>query len=144
MKAEMDPLEALYAWADAEGVSVEWEHLDGIEGHYDHAARTIYLDRCLVGYQERSVLAHEINHALHADRPTRDAREIARRERRADEYAARRLITPQDYAAAERAVGDSHPGALAIELDVCTWVVEAWQHAARVGRGWTRHAARRR
>jgi hypothetical protein len=127
----------LYEWCETEGVAVEWVHLDGISGHYDDESRTITLDLCLTSWQERSNLAHEVSHAVWRDRPSADRRLAEWAEARADAEAARHLITPEAYAAAEREVGPD-PRALAVELHVCQWVVEAWQKAASAGRSWTR------
>ena len=123
--------------ADVAGVKVRWRDLAGRHyGIYDDDRREIVLDVCLTDYQARSTLAHELSHADWRDRPTRDHHEHERRERRADAEAARALIRPAQYAEAERVHGP-HPGAIATELGVCRWVVEAFQREAQHGRGWT-------
>ena len=132
----MTTSEDLMNRAEAGGLRVTWTDLRGRSGRYDDDRREILLDLCLTEYQTRSVMAHELSHAHWRDRPTACALEHERRERRADAEAARTLIEPAEYAEAERAHGP-HVGAIASELGVCTWVVEAFQREARHGRGWT-------
>lgn len=122
--------------ATAGGVRVTWTDLRGRSGRYDDDQREILLDLCLTEYQTRSVMAHELSHAAWRDQPTECPVEHERRERRADAEAARTLIEPAEYAAAERIHG-AHPGGIAAELGVCRWVVEAFQREASHGRGWT-------
>ncbi len=74
----------------------------------------------------RSVLAHELGHAHLGHLPTRHPAFRARQERQADEWAARRLITPSAYAAAEQLRG-THLASLAFELDVTIEIVLAFQ-----------------
>lgn len=132
----MTSSEQLMDRASAGGVRVSWADLHGRSGIYHDDLREIVLDVCLTDYQTRSVMAHELSHAHHRDRPTVSRQEHERRERRADADAARTLIAPDEYAFAEEMVGPD-PGALAVELGVCRWVVEAFQREASHGRGWT-------
>lgn len=135
----MQGVAGLLAVARALGVAVDWVARipGGPAGGYIHQQRRIVVDHRLTGPQARSVLAHELSHASHGDTPPADPATRARQERRADADAARMLITPQAYAAAEQLVGP-HPGALAVELDVARWVIDAWQREAAAGRAWTR------
>ena len=71
------------------------------------------------------MLAHEYAHFVYDDGCS-----SAAHERRAWEHAARMLITPADYARAERLVG-SHPNAIAAELDLTSVVVRAWRRQHR-------------
>lgn len=102
-------------------------------GGYDHAARRIRLDPGMSARTARSVLAHELGHAalghtVTSHRPTR-----VHQERRADEWAARLMITPAAYAAAEAARG-THRASLAFELGVTVELVIAYQRLLqRVG-----------
>lgn len=74
----------------------------------------------------RVTLAHEIAHHLAGDEPTEDPVLHARQERRAWEQAARWLISPAEYALAERLHGP-HDGALAHELGVTTHLIRVWR-----------------
>lgn len=119
------------------GVRVRSADLGEISGYYDDDTRCITLDICLATYQVRSTMAHELSHAKHRDRPVRQKDVHEARERRADADAARMLIDPLEYAAAEAFVGP-HAGALAVELGVTRKVVLAFQREADLGRSWTR------
>lgn len=118
-------LDLLFAHCGDLGIEVEWADLGDIRrGHYLDDARTIVLNRRLTRAQLTTTLAHEIGHAVFGDRAT-----TPRLERRASEYGASLIITPRQYAAAERLVGH-HLGALAAELGVTPHLVEAWQRWA--------------
>ncbi|CAM4152752.1 ImmA/IrrE family metallo-endopeptidase [Corynebacterium belfantii] len=67
-------------------------------------------------------LAHELGHAHYGDPPEHDGW----REKRADRFAARILITPGEYAVAERLHGPC-PGAIAYELGVTAHLIQAWR-----------------
>jgi len=125
----------IYNAAAADGVRIRWADLGHRAGQYDDDQRIITLNLCLTAAQELSTAAHEWQHAIHRDRGDVPPHVVRAQEARADEGAARMLIDPEEYAAAERLVG-SHPGALAAELGVCRWVVEAFQRATDHGRGW--------
>lgn len=111
--------------ADA-GVHVIWRDLGRRRGEYRHGPRLITLNPRMSTVLQRSTLAHELGHHHHADTWTDDPHVVAARERRANLYAARLLIDAAAYARAERLVGP-HPGAIARELDVARYVVEAWR-----------------
>lgn len=128
--------EQLHDRAQQRGVRVAWADLGRRRGLYEDDLDRITLNLCLTDYQEKSTLAHELSHAHWHDRPTASRTEHQRRERRANAEAARMLITAAEYARAEEAVGPD-PGALAVELSVSRWVVEAWQREADAGRAWT-------
>ncbi|MFC6344613.1 hypothetical protein ACFP8W_21705, partial [Nocardioides hankookensis] len=94
------------------GVRVEWADLGPHrQGQYRRQLRLIELNPGLVLRQLVPVLAHEYAHFVYDDSCSTLARE-----RRAWEHAARMLITPADYARAERLVGP-HPNAIAAGLD---------------------------
>ena len=95
-------------------------------GGFDPATGTIRLSPGMRVRTARSVLAHELGHAHlgHGPAPTPAIR--AHQERQADEWAARRLITPAAYAAAEQLRG-THLASLAFELDVTIEIVLAFQ-----------------
>lgn len=95
-------------------------------GGYDHAARRIRLDPGLSVRTARSVLAHELGHATLGHTVAADPATRRRQEQRADEWAARLMITPAAYAAAE-ALRGTHRASLAFELGVTVELVAAYQ-----------------
>lgn len=117
---ELEPLAAML------GVKIkESDDLHpGIDGIYLHQHRAIVIRRGLDPWVERSVLAHELGHTYYGDEDLNDPR----LERRADLWAAKLLISPAQYAAAERLHGP-HLGAIAWELGVTVDLVEAWRSA---------------
>jgi len=124
-------MDELLQLADEAGVHVTWRDLGRRRGEYRHGPRLITLNPRMSTVLQRSTLAHELGHHHHGDTWTDDPRELSARERRADLHAARLLISPASYARAERLVGP-HPGAIARELDVARYVVDAWR-AQRLG-----------
>ncbi|MBS0025499.1 ImmA/IrrE family metallo-endopeptidase [Microbacterium paraoxydans] len=108
-------------------------------GGFDPATGTIRLAPGMSARTTRSVLAHELGHAHLGHRPTTLASVRDRQERRADEWAARTLLTPQAYAAAEQLRG-SHLASLAFELDVTLEIVLAYQRLLRNDRARPRAA----
>lgn len=102
-------------------------------GGYDHSARCIRLDPGMSERTRRSVLAHELGHAALGHTVTTHAPTRLRQERHADEWAARLMITPAAYAAAEAARG-THGASLAFDLGVTMELVIAYQRLLqRVG-----------
>ena len=102
-------------------------------GGYDHASRSIRLDPGMSARTMRSVLAHELGHAALGHTVTTHAVLRRRQERQADAWAARRLIAPAAYAAAE-ALRGTHRASLAFELGVTIELVTAYQELLqRVG-----------
>lgn len=67
-------------------------------------------------------LAHELGHAFYNDPPGH----TGKCERRADRFAARLLISPVEYRAAEETYGP-HPARLAAELGVTTHLIHVFQ-----------------
>lgn len=102
------------------------ERAGGTRGGFDPLSRTIRLDPGMSGRTRRSVLAHELAHAVLGHVPTTARLPRERQERRADEWAARLLITPSAYAEAE-AVRGPHAPSLAFELGVTVELVLAFQ-----------------
>lgn len=120
------------------GARIVYEPLaGGRAGEYRHRTHTVALDLFLTPIQELCTAAHEASHAHHRDvRPAgRTAQQI--QEARADADAARLLINPRDYVAAE-AIHGPRPGAIAEELGVSRWVVETYQAQLDLGRAWAR------
>ena len=108
-------------------VDVEWGDLgDDTRGEYDSEGDVIRLHHALTEREVVSVLAHEIGH-----RHFGDVESTAGNERRAWEYAAAMLLTPEEYEVAESIAGH-HPCALALELGVTPELIVAWR------RWWTR------
>ena len=90
-------------------------------GMYLHDRRLILIRKGLDYWKRRSILAHELGHAFYGDEHHGDPR----LELRADQYAARLLISEDAYRAAEHLHGP-HPGAIAHELGVTPDVVTTW------------------
>lgn len=109
---------ALREHAHATGVRVEYAALrPGRDGEYAHTNRSIHLRPGMHARLHRSVLAHELGHAILGHTAARSAIVHAKQERLAEEWAALHLITPTDYRHAERTC-EGHPGAMALELGV--------------------------
>lgn len=109
--------------AELFGVQVnETDDLDPAwNGMYRHPERLILLRKGMDYWKRRSTLAHELGHAYYRDEIHGDPR----LELRADQYAARLLISEDAYRAAEHLHGP-HPGAIAHELGVTLDVVKTW------------------
>ncbi|MDQ1206172.1 ImmA/IrrE family metallo-endopeptidase [Microbacterium sp. SORGH_AS_0862] len=99
---------------------------DDRDGEYLHRRRIIRLRAGMARRLHRSVLAHECAHAVFADEPTMFGPRNALQERRADEWAALRLIDIDDYKLAER-MHDGHAEAIAVDLDVTVDIVDAFR-----------------
>lgn len=97
-----------------------------VRGAYHHATRTIVLRAGMPEWMAVPTLMHEMEHARRGDEGPQP-RSV---EARIDAVVARRLVTVEAYAAAELLVG-CRVGALAAELEVPTWVIEAWRRTLR-------------
>lgn len=124
----MTPIDAhLEDLARQAGVTVRYQALrPGRDGEYIHARRLIRLRPGMPARLHRSVFAHELGHAAFGDTPARFGPLHAKQERRAEEWAALRLISLDDYRHAEH-VHAGHPGAMALELGVMRSTVIALQ-----------------
>jgi Zn-dependent peptidase ImmA (M78 family) len=103
------------------GINVDYEDLGPTRfGEYRDDESRIVLNSRNRADQMLSTLGHEISHAIW--------RENGRTARcaRADEGSAALIISPEEYAAAEREVGD-HAGALAEHLGVTRRIILAWR-----------------
>lgn len=110
----------------ANDVRVEWVDLGPKRhGQYKRQRRLIELNRNLTLRQLVPGLAHEFAHFVYDDGCS-----TAASERRAWEYAARMLLSAEEYANAERIVGP-HPNAIAAELDLTSVIVDAWRRQHR-------------
>lgn len=117
----------LFETLDALGVTVEYGELgDDRDGDYCHETRHMRVQHDLPYRRYRSTIAHETCHAVFADVPSRFGPVNAKQERRADEWAALRLIGLDDYREAERR-HDGHVEAMAIALSVTVELVEAYR-----------------
>lgn len=115
-------IEWLESVAHVAGVEVEYAPTNSLDGFYEHTQRRITINTV----QTVGVLVHELIHALHAhDGPQTEAVEA-----RVDKLAARLLVSPAEYEQAERLCGP-HAGAIARELELPRWVVQAWQDQAQ-------------
>ena len=95
-------------------------------GGFEPASRTIRISPGMSARTTRSVLAHELGHAVLGHEPSTLPSLRRQQERQADEWAASRLITPRAYAEAEATRGP-HLASLAFELDVTIELVQAYQ-----------------
>lgn len=125
----------LYDMAEALGVTVE--HVDlshlGRDGDYQHATKTIRLQKGMTRRLLRCTLAHELCHAIFGDTLSKFGPVNAKQERRADEWAALRLIHHDDYRIAEL-TRDGNVKLMAQDLDVVEDIVVAYQRVLlRVG-----------
>ncbi|MEW6894499.1 ImmA/IrrE family metallo-endopeptidase [Trueperella pyogenes] len=93
-------------------------------GLYIHSRRLIVVDSRLPEALQRATLAHEYVHALRGH----DGPQSASVERCVDRQAARLLISPAEYALAER-LHEGNPVGIAEDLGVPVWVVEAYRQA---------------
>ncbi|WP_336632619.1 MULTISPECIES: ImmA/IrrE family metallo-endopeptidase [unclassified Microbacterium] len=109
------------------GVTVEYTHdlPADRDGDYNHPRRHIRIREGLHARHTRSVLAHELGHASFGHVRSRFGPVNAKQERAAEEWAALRLISIDDYRAAEES-HRGHLGAIAIELGVMRSTVAAF------------------
>jgi hypothetical protein len=104
------------------GIDVEWRDLGSARrGGYGWQDNTIVLSPRLTTVQAVCSLWHELGHHRFGDRCSSKAGEA-----RAWQYAAAVLVTPAEYAEAERLVG-SHENALALHLRVTVRVIRSWR-----------------
>lgn len=99
-------------------------------GGYQPRSATIRVAPGMSARTTRSVIAHELGHAVLGHEHTQNPTERASQERRADEWAARLLITPAAYAEAE-AVRDGHAASIAFDLGVTVDLVLAYRRLLR-------------
>lgn len=125
----------LYDLAESLGVRIEYADLTHLnrDGDCNIDTRTIRLQVGMLYRLERSVLAHELAHMIRGDRKTMFGRYDEKDERRADEWAAHFLINIYAYSAAESRCGNNIE-AIAEELEVMDWIVEAYERTMqRIG-----------
>lgn len=100
-------------------------HDGGEKGRY-YGHGIISLRRGLGPKNYRCTLAHELAHHALGHDPAATGWVHDRQERQANEWAARLLINPTDYATTEAIYGP-HPATLAHELGVTVKVLKTWQ-----------------
>lgn len=117
-----DLLDHLFQHCADLGIDVDWADLGEYRrGEYHRRRDRILLNPRLTRRQVTATLAHELGHQRFGDNCSTPANE-----RRAWEYGAALLISPEEYASAEEQVG-CHTSALAIELGVTPKLIEAWR-----------------
>lgn len=122
MSTTYDP----WAHAHALGLTIVERRLrHGNRGEYWHRDRLIGMQRGMTHREARSVLAHEVQHALAGDIPSPWGLITHRQEQRARRATARLLVDADEYAAAEHLRGP-HLAAIAHELDVTIHVIRDW------------------
>lgn len=124
----------LYETIDALGYRVEFGNVAGDrDGETIHEKKLVRIQWDLTVRPYRSTVGHECAHVVFRDHPSRFGPVNAKQERRADEWAARQLITLDEYRAAE-ARHDGHIEAMAIDLLVTVDIVQAFQRVLlRIG-----------
>jgi hypothetical protein len=127
-------LKFIYDTIDALGVRIEYCELpDDRDGEYIHEERLIRLQYDLSTRVYRSTLAHECCHAVFGDVPSKFGPVNAKQERKADEWAALRMIDFDEYRRQEIR-HDGHVEAMAVALNVTVDLVEAFRRVLlRVG-----------
>lgn len=114
-------INALIEVAEDRGYYITW-HKGGPKGAWLPHRHIVSLRLGMDDTETLCTLAHELGHAHYGDPPGHDGW----REKRADRFAARILITPDEYAAAERLHGPCS-GAIAHELGVTAHLIQAWR-----------------
>lgn len=115
------PLDALIEVAESRGYGIRW-HKGGPKAAWQPRRKIVTIRLGMSDSTTLCALAHELGHAHYGDPPGHHgAHEI-----RADRFAARLLISPTEYAAAESIYGP-HPATLANELGVTVKVLKTWQ-----------------
>lgn len=119
MKTQL--IDALIDVAEARGYEVRW-HRGGPKGAWLPHQNAVTVRIGMNDAETLCALAHELGHAHYGDPPGHDPHF----ESRADRFAAQVLITPMEYALAERAYGP-HPSRLAAELGVTVHMISVWR-----------------
>lgn len=114
-------IEALIQSAEARGYRIRW-HRGGPKAAWLPNQNAVTVRIGMDDAETLCALAHELGHAHYNDPPGHDPRFEAR----ADRFAAQLLISPIDYALAERAYGP-HPSRLAAELGVTLHLINVWR-----------------
>ncbi|WP_411697079.1 ImmA/IrrE family metallo-endopeptidase [Corynebacterium sp. LaCa191] len=118
------PLDALIEVAESRGYGIRW-HKGGPKAAWQPHRKIVTIRLGMSDATTLCALAHELGHAHYNDPPGHHGAH----EYRADRFAARLLISPVEYAAAESIYGP-HPATLANELGVTVKVLKTWQTMA--------------
>lgn len=121
--------------ADALGVSIVYEDLSHLDrdGDYDPSTKIMRLQEGMAHRLLQCTLAHELCHVVFGDVPSKFGPVNAKQERRADEWAALRLIDRDAYREAERA-HDGNVVLMSQTLDVIEDILHAYQRVLlRIG-----------
>ncbi|MFJ4166327.1 ImmA/IrrE family metallo-endopeptidase [Microbacterium sp. NPDC089698] len=125
----------LFDMADALGCTIKYEDLSHLDrdGDYDLKTNTIRLQENMSYRLLRWTLAHELAHVVFGDSKSKFGPVHAKQERRADEWAALRLITHAGYREAE-AMFNGNKLLMAQHLDVVEEAIDVYQRILlRVG-----------
>lgn len=114
-------IDALIEVAEARGFQVRW-HRGGPKAAWLPQQSAVTVRLGMDDAETLCALAHELGHAHYGDPAGHDRRY----EQRADRFAARLLISPVEYALAERTYG-THPARLAAELGVTVHMIRTWR-----------------
>ena len=114
-------IDELIATAEKRGYRVRW-HIEGPKAAWIPHRSAITLRHGMDDVQTLCSLAHELGHAHYDDPPGH----YGAHELRADRFAAKLLINPDDYRIIEHTYGP-HPARLAHELGVTIKVLKTWQ-----------------
>lgn len=117
-----DRLDQLHQHCADLGLMVEWDDLGEYRrGEYRRFGERVILNLRLTKAQATATLAHELGHHRFADLCS-----SPKAERRAWQYGAAMLITPEEYRRAEALVGHQL-SALALELEVTPRLISSWR-----------------
>lgn len=91
-------------------------------GAWEADTGTIYIREGLPSPERECVLAHELEHAIRGD----VGPQSPETEAWIDIEVARRFVDPWEYTCSEKARGGGGVAQIAKNLDLPTWVVQAW------------------
>ncbi|MGV3071521.1 ImmA/IrrE family metallo-endopeptidase [Corynebacterium phoceense] len=113
-------IDALIQEAECRGYRIRW-HRGGPNAAWIPTQRAITVQDGMDDATTLCALAHELGHAHYNDPPGHHGM----REIRADRFAAKLLVSPTEYAAAEALFGPQ-PALIANELGVTVKVLKTW------------------
>ena len=119
-------MQQLFDFAEMLGVTIEYAPLHARNGEYRDDLKRIRLREGMSERLTRWTLAHELGHAAFGDTPSAHGPLQAKQERRADEWAALRLIQIERYREVEQ-LREGHVPSMAHDLGVVSSGVTAFQ-----------------